>query len=659
MSDTIKSQDYLKYISNAIEQKDIASAWEYMAQFRSYLEQTGTPLDSDLGLDLVHLLTNNSEMFKSNADQSGGYVLDIIDNIEKASKKPINQLALENASAELYKLLRSAERPIADPAIEKVLKSLRQARSFEWLSKLCDRFIARGREHPLLKTYYAQALIERDYLNAAIYMLIGILHNDYLRPTQRSEIRGLLGRAYKQIYVNHVRTAEEALSLSGKYSEYLINSYKNYSAVYDQQRSGENYWHGINLIAVHKLAEKDGVKIDRRLNVDQLAKNMIEALKPKLDSGDPWVAATLGEACIALERYPEAIKYFKIYAENKNISSFHLESTIRQLEQVWRISAGPEKAGPCLILLKSVTAKKKDGEITLTAKERKQILNTEEKVFKQIFETNLPGGKFIQFHLLKTIVERCAAVAWVRDRRFPDQRLGTGFLVRGSDLDSGLGHDLYIMTNAHVVYDLKGGQEKRQFKSIEPSDAKVGFEMERSNDILQEYDVEEVVWQSPCLKHDTSLLRLKGSINHMTPIEISRRRIELKVGEPHDEETGTDIAVIGHPQGGDLSLSLLGDLKNMNGRILDYGPRSNEQTDPVYLHYSTPTHPGNSGSPVFETESDNWSLVGLHHAGFDPKEGRPRLAGNDGYHSANEGICIHSIQDAIRKDRAGGVRRRW
>ena len=111
---------------------------------------------------------------------------------------------------------------------------------------------------------------------------------------------------------------------------------------------------------------------------------------------------------------------------------------------------------------------------------------------------------------------------------------------------------------------------------------------------------------------------------------------------------GSRLAVIGHPKGEALSLLIQGDINNTYGTLVDMGPRNTSPADPVYLHYITSTEPGSSGSPVFETET--WQLVGMHHAGFDPVRGRPRLGGKTGSHRANEGISLRSIARAIDRD---------
>ena len=75
------------------------------------------------------------------------------------------------------------------------------------------------------------------------------------------------------------------------------------------------------------------------------------------------------------------------------------------------------------------------------------------------------------------------------------------------------------------------------------------------------------------------------------------------------------------------------------------GPRAANIADPRYLHYTTPTERGNSGSPVLSTET--WRVVGLHHKGF-PENGADKLNGKSGVNYANEGIYIGSILAAAR-----------
>lgn len=77
--------------------------------------------------------------------------------------------------------------------------------------------------------------------------------------------------------------------------------------------------------------------------------------------------------------------------------------------------------------------------------------------------------------------------------------------------------------------------------------------------------------------------------------------------------TGEAMNVIGHP----------------NGRLKEIAIRDNklELILDDFLHYSTDTEPGNSGSPLF---NDQWELVGLHHAGVPRKDDQGRVLRKDG-----------------------------
>ena len=82
---------------------------------------------------------------------------------------------------------------------------------------------------------------------------------------------------------------------------------------------------------------------------------------------------------------------------------------------------------------------------------------------------------------------------------------------------------------------------------------------------------------------------------------------------------GEYVSIIQHPSGAPKAIAL----------------RENKITDIFddYIHYSTDTQPGSSGSPVF---NDQWIVVGLHHAGVpDPNDNTKYIS--------NEGIRISSI----------------
>ncbi|MGC4086186.1 MAG: serine protease, partial [Vicinamibacterales bacterium] len=75
--------------------------------------------------------------------------------------------------------------------------------------------------------------------------------------------------------------------------------------------------------------------------------------------------------------------------------------------------------------------------------------------------------------------------------------------------------------------------------------------------------------------------------------------------------------IIGYPKGGRLQIWL------HDSTLLDV-----DDTERL-VHYRTPTEPGSSGSPVFNSE---WEVIALHHSGSSQTR---RLHGN-GTYEANE-----------------------
>ncbi|MGW0732304.1 trypsin-like serine peptidase [Streptomyces sp. NPDC002851] len=101
---------------------------------------------------------------------------------------------------------------------------------------------------------------------------------------------------------------------------------------------------------------------------------------------------------------------------------------------------------------------------------------------------------------------------------------------------------------------------------------------------------------------------------------------------------GERVNIIGHP----------------NGRLKEIALRDNALLLRLddFLHYTTDTEPGNSGSPVF---NDQWEVVALHHSGVPNRDDQGRVLRKDGQvwrrgdgddaiaWIANEGVRISSI----------------
>jgi len=651
---TETSTELVKRISAAAQGGDAAAVRQHLGNLRAQLEN-GVPLDHVDAHDLVEALT---KVAGSAAGVDGGRSpYELIEEIRKASgQTPIDRKAMRKAWGSLAPFLTDASVMIEANATNSLMDSLRSARSFDLLNRSAESLIARGDGSARTRRLYGQALIETEHPSAAIDVLTTTLQHADLPQEERDEVQGLLGRAHKQIYVDHVRSAAAGLALRGRFGAELTRAIAHYAAAFDPQNAGHNYWQGINLVALLRLAKADGVSIPQGLDAEAISRSLVTALEGQTQSDpDPWKLATVGEAYLALGNLEKAGQYLGQFARSDKVDAFLLSGTVRQLEQVWRIKAGSGGAGPILAALKAALAAKEGSVITLDGVERQLLSLPESSETRRLFETTVPGGKFVQLAVLQSIVRCGSAVAAIRSPAF--DTIGTGFLLNGKDLCDDLENAQYLLTNAHVLWDAKQGPGDQG--ALAPGQAKISFETEAKDGTTQLYSCEkEAVWQSPSSEFDATLVKLTKPVAHITPLKVSDGKKPLVVEDAEKGVAGTSLAVLGHPKGGNLAISVLGDLTKMSGTLVDMGPRSTDASDPVYLRYRTPTEPGNSGSPVFET--DSWNVVALHHAGFDPDSGRPRLAGKPGRDLANEGIAIESIRRSLReklRGRAWGKRR--
>ena len=220
-------------------------------------------------------------------------------------------------------------------------------------------------------------------------------------------------------------------------------------------------------------------------------------------------------------------------------------------------------------------------------------------------------------------LDRALAVASIRLRL--GSRVGTGFLVRATDLGLEPGEELLVLTNFHVV------NEHGAAPGVKPEDAEVVFE---AADPDRVYSVERILWSSPIERHDASLLRLQTAVADIQPLPVAKSLPVL-------EETAR-VYIVGHPGGRDLAFSF------QDNELLDHeGPTAGKPqiSGVCRVHYRAPTEGGSSGSPVFNARL--WEVIALHHKGG--KIGMPRLNGQAGEYAANEGVSIASIREALRE----------
>ena len=639
-----KASPYVDQVVTAADAGNWRETGRRLGELKQFLDETGTPLGEKDAYRLVGSLSGLGRFYLNRGDgkSTQSAIDEMIAAVDKASKlMPPDKAAIERTVQELEPFLNDATVAFQPPAPTNLLLGLRRGKAFGALSKTADKFITRGDDGPTIRRLYGQALIEEGHLGAAVDTLRALLASPNVPEAEQQEAQGLLGRAFKQMYVNYVKTAHEAATLKDRFGPVLQRAIQSYRTVYDPKNPRGTYWLGMNYAALLMRAQSDGIALGVTDDPAAVAKDIIGALEASPETpNDYWALATLGEAYFAIRDYKKAAEYYGQFA--RNADAFALNSAIRQLEQVWRIEAGPTDAGSILCALKALIASEKTQTLTLSASEQKAIRRSTAEDFRQTFETMLPDANVVRYETLRKIVQRASAVCMIRRMNLTPQ--GTGFLVNGKTLSSKLDDATYLLTNAHVISDPKA----MEVGAISPEEACIFFEAEADDLLPARHSCEpQVVWQSPSSACDATLLKFSGPVPSANPLTIAEHP-DLKVKDPDAHVDGSRLAVIGHPKGEALSLLIEGDINNTNGTLVDLGSRDASSDDPVFLHYMTPTEPGNSGSPVFETEK--WQVVALHHAGFDPERGRPRLGGKSGSQRANEGISLQSIARAIDRD---------
>jgi V8-like Glu-specific endopeptidase len=516
----------------------------------------------------------------------------------------------EESCRKLIDIIYEQQEAFSEAAAKRLLSKLRRKRQFYLMSLLAESIIRSGQTDSEILRQYSQSLIDQGILRAAEIVLQSIIQNPDSRENEITEAYGLTGRIYKQLYTEITGNNKQRKQL---FLEQGINAYLS-----GYRLNLRNYWHAINIVALLKRGQRDGLVIQGMPDPEQLAEEVLNILKMRAEESggtlrDPWEIATNLEALIALNRYEEAEAKAFEYSLALDANAFELNSTLRQLTEVWQLNKSGQTGLQILsILTNAFHLKSAGGVLNLTAAEASQEIENISRI-KSGFENN--GGfekvfgsdKTQTLDWYKTGLERTCAVA--RIETASGRPVGTGWLVNSKDFfpaSSGL----LLLTNAHVV-------------STDPNDQAYPPHRVRANfqAINKVYEFGGIEWLDSRDNLDAAFLTIKGD-PPVDPLPINDNP-PIKLSEPSSR-----VYIIGHPGGRALEISL------HDSRLVG----CNE----TFLHYRTPTEGGSSGSPVFDHEY--WEVIALHHRG---KSDMPRLDGKKGVYEANEGITVLAIKKAI------------
>ena len=171
------------------------------------------------------------------------------------------------------------------PQIKKALRLIRRKRLFADLEHAASLFSMAGKDNPVIRREWCQSLLDQGRVPQALAALNSMSQKYSDDPVEGSEIRGLIGRAYKQLFVEDAG-AENLRAAIGAYR-------------FDwERRQGDHRWHGVNLVSLLSRAKRDGISMDNALDAAEIAQQIRDDIEEQGATGI-WDYATSMEAAIA------------------------------------------------------------------------------------------------------------------------------------------------------------------------------------------------------------------------------------------------------------------------------------------------------------------------------------------------------------------------
>ncbi len=451
------------------------------------------------------------------------------------------------------------------PQIKKALGLIRRKRRFADLEHTASLFSMAGKDAPVIRRQWSQSLLDQGRVSQALATLNTISQKYAQDEVEGPEVRGLTGRAYKQLFVDE----GDAECLKSAVAAYTPDW---------EQRKGEYRWHGINLVALLSRAKEDGIATGSALDAAKIAKQILDEIEQQGATG-VWDYSTGMEAAIALKDEEAILSLAQKYVRHPDADAFELSSTLRQLKEVWRLE-GTDIGNKLLPVLEYAVLQKEGGSV--------QPVNLAKGPDKGGIEAVYGAEGVVPLQWIDTMYSCCNAIARVNDAAY-GAPAGSGFVVSGKIFAARWGDGLLFLTNAHVISLNPADQP-----ALHPSDAEVEFTRLPGRPRVR---LGSLVYSSPRYEMDTSILRIDsppGSSN----LELCSTLPQ--VGAPATEQR---VYVIGHPGGRELAVSLY------DNSVAGYARQ--------FVHYRSPTEAGNSGSPVFDRRL---KCFAIHHRALEDKQ---------------------------------------
>jgi len=447
-----------------------------------------------------------------------------------------------------------------DEQVKRTLGLLRRKRLFAELEKAAGLFLLAGHEAPVVRRQWAQALLDQNRVAQGLSSLELIAQKVKDDPEEGPEIRGLIGRAHKQLYVNEDNPED------------LQKAVRAYGPGW-RSREGDYRWHGINMVALLARARRDDVDPGVPDRESDIAREILGEITDLGRNAAVWDYGTAMEASIALGDDDEALKWARRYGRHPGADAFELGSTLRQMKEVWQLKE-TDIGKKLLPVLEHELLQRKGAVLELTSTGIEDSGG---------FEAIYGDEGYIHLRWMDSMYKCCTAVARVMNS-VTGEIWGTGFLLKGSDLCEEWGDECVFVTNAHVISEdpaneapLRLGEAAAQFTRLPTR---------------PEVSLGELLFTSPKAELDVSVLGIEAP-DGAGSLEPTAYRPVVAT----DEDKPQRIYVVGHPNREELTVTLY------DNNLVGY-------EDDRYVHYRSPTAGGSSGSPVLTREL---KLLAVHH----------------------------------------------
>jgi endonuclease G len=260
------------------------------------------------------------------------------------------------------------DEPYPADAARADLKVLRNERQFLLMGNYAAAVIKSGTADFEVRRQYGQALIELKDVDAAVDVLRALAAATPEGHEENYEARGLLGRAYKQRYIDAGAEADP---------EWLAAAILEYWKAFVENRS--LVWHGINAASLLLRADRDDVPVPVTDSPVHIAEQVLTVLNARQNAArdkllDVWDYATRVEAYLDLGMFEQARASLDDYLTHPEMRPFEVSSTYRQFDEVLQLRDSADGRLIADRLLEAATRLRAGGHIGTADAEGKRFL---------------------------------------------------------------------------------------------------------------------------------------------------------------------------------------------------------------------------------------------------------------------------------------------